>query len=155
MAINAFRSNNCFVACEELTGTDAFYTGLMTGSIMSAIQSSSFEVSLKHDFSKQLGSRYYSIDSLNRQPDVGLTLSYIPSYPYFNEGFVNLADLSEAPVTSDATVSMAALSGFESASRNFIFLLDPKRGMMLCLALRLTMTSTSVVINVLRWGIVI
>ena len=126
MATNAFRSNNCFVACEELTGIDAFYTGVTTGSIMSVIQGSSLDVSLEHITSKQLGSRHYSLDSLNRQPDVGLSLRYIPSYPYFNEGFVNLADLNSGP--TDTIISRAALSGFESASRNFYIFTRPEEG---------------------------
>ena len=126
MATSAFRSNNCFVACEELATIDAFYTGVTTGSIMSVVQGSSFEVSLDHVASKQLGSRYYSFNSLNRQPDVGLSVSYIPSYPYFNEGLVNLADLNSGP--TDTTISRAALSGFESASRNFYIFTRPEEG---------------------------
>ena len=126
MATSAFRSNNCFVACEELTAVDAFYTGVTTGSIMSVVQGSSFEVSLDHVTSKQLGSRYYCFNSLNRQPDVSLSVSYIPSYPYFNEGLVNLADLNSGP--TDTTISRAALSGFESASRNFYIFTRPEEG---------------------------
>ena len=124
MAINAFRSNNCFVACEGLTCTDAFYTGVTTGSIMSVIQSSSFDVSLDHASSKRLGSRYYAVNSPLRQPDVAFTLSYIPSYPYLNEGFINLANLNNTGITggsiSDGFIStVSVLSGYENASRNF------------------------------------
>tara|TARA_Y100000004_G_scaffold140260_1_gene159356 strand:- start:3514 stop:5478 length:1965 start_codon:yes stop_codon:yes gene_type:complete len=126
MAINAFRSNNCFIACEELASTDAFYIGVTTGSIMSVIQGSSFNVSLDRNTAKQLGSSHYSVDSLNRQPDVGLSLSYIPSYPFFNEGLVNLADLNSGP--TDTIVSQAAFSGLENASRNFYIFTRPEEG---------------------------
>ena len=126
MAINAFRSNNSFIACEQLASTDAFYTGVTTGSIMSAVQSSSFSVNLEHITSNQLGSRYYSVNSLNRQPDIGLSISYIPSYPFFNEGLVNLADVNTS--ATGQIISMAALSGFESASRNFYIFTRPEEG---------------------------
>ena len=126
MAINAFKSNNCFIACEQLASTDAFYTDVTTGSIMSVIQGASFDVSLQRNTARQLGSSYYLMDSLNRQPDVGLSLSYIPSYPFFNEGLVNLADLNTS--TTGQIVSMAALSGFESTSRNFYIFTRPEEG---------------------------
>ena len=126
MAINAFRSNNSFIACEQLASTDAFYTGVTTGSIMSVVQNSSFSVGLEHIVSNQLGSRYYSVNSLNRQPDVGLSISYVPSYPFFNEGLVNLADLNSGP--TDTIVSRAAFSGLENASRNFYIFTRPEEG---------------------------
>jgi len=126
MAINAFRSNNSFIACEQLASTDAFYTGVTTGSIMSVVQGSSFSVGLDHITSNQLGSRYYSVNSLNRQPDIALSISYIPSYPFFNEGLVNLADVNTS--ATGQIVSMAALSGFESASRNFYIFTRPEEG---------------------------
>ena len=81
MAINAFRSNNSFIACEQLASTDAFYTGVTTGSIMSVVQGSSFSVGLDHITSNQLGSRYYSVNSLNRQPDIALSIGF-PALQY-------------------------------------------------------------------------
>jgi hypothetical protein len=56
-----------------------------------------------------------------------LSISYIPSYPFFNEGLVNLADVNTS--ATGQIVSMAALSGFESASRNFYIFTRPEEGL--------------------------
>lgn len=127
MNANLFRSNNCFIACEELANKDSFYTGLVTGSIVSAVQGSAFGVQINRTPSKQLGSSYYAVNSPLRQPDVNLSFSYYQSYPYFNEGFVNLADLNDTGVTggspsSGFTSTVSVLSGYEDASRNFYIL---------------------------------
>jgi hypothetical protein len=129
MATNIFQSNNAFIACEELAQKDAFYTTQMTGSIVSAVQSSAFDVSLNHIAPKQVGTSRLAFNSLNRQPDVRLQFSYYQNYPYFNEGFVNLVDLNNATVTGmDEVPSVGALSGLESASRNFYILTRPDQG---------------------------
>jgi hypothetical protein len=127
MNANLFRSNNCFIACEELANKDSFYTGLITGSIVSAVQGSAFGVQINRTPSKQLGSSYYAVNSPLRQPDVNLSFSYYQSYPYFNEGFVNLANLNDTGVTggspsSGFTSTVSVLSGYEDASRNFYIL---------------------------------
>ena len=120
MAINIFKSNNCFIACEELSNKEAFYTGIRTGSIVSAVQQSAFDVSIDRTSSKQIGSPTYAVNSPFRQPDVSLTFSYIQTWPYLNEGFVNLADLNNEPLSSFDEIPMVpVLSGYETASRNF------------------------------------
>ena len=129
MATNIFQSNNAFIACEELSQKDAFYTTEITGSIVSAVQSSAFDVSLDHIAPKQVGSSRLAFNSLNRQPDVRLQFSYYQNYPYFNEGFINLVDLNNATVTGmDEVPSIGALSGLENASRNFYILTRPDQG---------------------------
>ena len=119
MATNIFKSNNCFIACEEMASKDAFYTGIQTGSILSTIQGSNISVSIPHSTSKQLGSPLYAINDIMAYPDVNLSFNYILSWPYINEGLVNFSDVALTGATS------AALSGYETASRNFYIFSRP------------------------------
>ena len=117
--MSVFKSNNCFIACEELANKNSFYTGVVTGSIVSAVQSSAFDVQIDRASLKQLGSSYYVVNSPLRQPDVNLSFSYYQNYPYINEGFVNLGNLNDAATGLFDIPTVTALSGNEEASRNF------------------------------------
>lgn len=120
MSINVFKSNNCFIASEELSDKEAFYTGIRTGSILSTIQGSSFDVTIDRQSPKQLGTKVYSVNEPMRQPDISLNFNYILNWPFINEGLVNLADLNSYDISSPSgSAQVAILSGYESASRNF------------------------------------
>jgi hypothetical protein len=120
MSTNIFKSNNCFIGCEDSTQKEAFYTGIRTGSILSTVQTSSFDVSINRTRGKQLGSSRYAVNSSIRHPDVNLSFNYIQSWPYINEALVNFADLNDVETSSDEAVPQVfSLSGYESASKNF------------------------------------
>ena len=104
MSTNIFKSNNCFIGCEDSTQKEAFYTGIRTGSILSTVQTSSFDVSINRTRGKQLGSSRYAVNSSIRHPDVNLSFNYIQSWPYINEALVNFADLNDVETSSDEAV---------------------------------------------------
>ena len=126
--MSVFKTNNCFIACEELANKDSFYTGVVTGSIVSAVQNSAFDVQIDRTSLKQLGSSYYVVNSPLRQPDVNLNFSYYQNYPYLNDGFVNLGYLNAAVTGLFDIPTLTALSGNEEASRNFYIFTRPGEG---------------------------
>ena len=86
------QSQKAIVAASNDTGS--FKTTNIDLNLINNVQNASFSIAFPHEKSKQLGRQDFSIDNTFIQPDVELTLSYIPEAKLQNEinsNFISLA----------------------------------------------------------------
>lgn len=132
MARNILKSNNSFVATENWGTGDvpaAFQTGAVGYDIVSAAQFASFGISSPRQNLKQVGTQGLVSQKLFRQPDVNLSLSYIPNWPIVNDWMLpsfNVPYTGVAPHIAGTFTNI--LSGKLGASRNFYIINAPDRG---------------------------
>jgi len=121
MSRNILKSNNSFVGAAFLSDKEAFHTGDQNLNLFNLTQTASFSVDLPHERLKQLGSNDYAVNDPFTQPDVQLSISYIPNLDLNNERF-NFFSLGSA------NGLRPALSGTTNASTNFYIFNDPNQG---------------------------
>ena len=121
MAKNIIKSQNAIVAASNHTGS--FSTFNINLNLINNIQNFAFSFALPHEKSKQIGSQQYAIDNTFTQPDVELTLSYLPESKLQNEINTNFLKIPD-----DYTKPIQALSGVLPYNRNFLFITNPTQG---------------------------
>ena len=121
MAKNIIKSQNAIVAASNHTGS--FSTFNINLNLINNTQNLAFSFALPHEKSKQIGSQQYAIDNTFTQPDVELTLSYLPESKLQNEINTNFLKIPD-----DYTKPIQALSGVLPYNRNFLFITNPTQG---------------------------
>jgi hypothetical protein len=119
MSRNILKSNNSFVGSSNLDDKQAFHTGDKNLNLFNLTQTASFSVDLAHERLKQLGSNDYAVNDPFTQPDVQLSISYIPNTDLNNE---------RHNFFRTGTNLTPALSGSTNASTNFYIFNDPDQG---------------------------
>ena len=119
MSRNILKSNNSFVGSSNLDDKQAFHTGDKNLNLFNLTQTASFSVDLPHERLKQLGSNNYAVNDPFTQPDVQLSISYIPNADLNNE---------RHNFFRTGTNLTPALSGSTNASTNFYIFNDPDQG---------------------------
>ena len=119
MSRNILKSNNSFVGTSLLSDKQAFHTENVNLNLFNLTQTASFSVDLPHERLKQLGSNNYAVNDPFTQPDIQLSISYIPNTDLNNEkrNFFRTGQ-KLAP----------ALKGAANASTNFYIFNDPNQG---------------------------
>ena len=125
MARVNLKSNNTAVIIGE---SPSFKTTNETGTLFMGVQSASFSVDVQREVVKQVGSCYYAVDDLPRQPEVDLTISYLFSPNMINEKNLGM-NLNEQFIGSPPlTTTGSFVSGLETYSNNFYFYNHPDQG---------------------------
>ena len=115
------QSQKAIVAASNDTGS--FKTTNIDLNLINNVQNASFSIAFPHEKSKQLGSQNFSIDNTFIQPDVELTLSYIPEAKLQNEINSNFISGSNSYATS-----VQALAGSLPKNTNFLIINSPDDG---------------------------
>tara|TARA_R110002020_G_scaffold66114_1_gene174027 strand:- start:2784 stop:3869 length:1086 start_codon:yes stop_codon:yes gene_type:complete len=103
--------------------TVSFKTTNINLNLINNVQNASFSIAFPHQKSKQLGSQNYSIDNTFIQPDVELSLSYIPEPKLQNE--INSNFISGG---NSYTSEVQALAGSLARNTNFLIINSPDDG---------------------------
>ena len=119
MARNIIQSQNSIVAVQNTAA--AFSTSNLDFSLYNAIQDANFSISLGRKPLKQVGSQMLLSKDIFQQPNVELSLSYIPEPNLYNEGNAGLIEGSyyDKPVN--------VFSGRLDFSTNFYILTAPNQ----------------------------
>ena len=115
------QSQKAIVAASNDTGS--FKTTNIDLNLINNVQNASFSIAFPHEKSKQLGSQDFSIDNTFIQPDVELTLSYIPEPKLQNE--INSNFISGG---NSYTTDVQALAGSLPKNTNFLIINSPDDG---------------------------
>ena len=115
------QSQKAIVAASNDTGS--FKTTNIDLNLINNVQNASFSIAFPHEKSKQLGRQDFSIDNTFIQPDVELTLSYIPEAKLQNEINSNFISGSNSYATS-----VQALAGSLPKNTNFLIINSPDDG---------------------------
>ena len=115
------QSQKAIVAASNDTGS--FKTTNIDLNLINNVQNASFSIAFPHEKSKQLGRQDFSIDNTFIQPDVELTLSYIPEPKLQNE--INSNFISGG---NSYTTSVQALAGSLPKNTNFLIINSPDDG---------------------------
>jgi hypothetical protein len=121
MAKQIIKSQNAIVAVSN--NTSSFSTSNIDLNLINNVQNTSFSIAFPHQKSKQLGSQNYVIDNTFTQPDVELSLSYIPDPKLQNELNTNFIK-----TVNSYTKPVQALSGVLPYNSNFLVITNPDQG---------------------------
>tara|TARA_R110002020_G_scaffold41989_3_gene123369 strand:+ start:4266 stop:5678 length:1413 start_codon:yes stop_codon:yes gene_type:complete len=121
MSRNILKSNSSFIGAAFLSDKEAFHTDDKNLNLFNLTQTASFSVDLSHERLKQLGSNDYAVNDPFTQPDVQLSISYIPNVDLNNERFNFFS-------SGSLNGLRPALSGTTNASTNFYIFNDPNQG---------------------------
>ena len=94
MARNILRSNNSIML---MTESPAFYTSDKTGVLYGGVIASNFGFSVERQRNKQIGTQESAFNTLNRQPNVDLSVDYIFNPMLLNETSLGFDITPEKP----------------------------------------------------------
>ena len=119
MARDIIKSQNSVVAVQNAAA--AFSTSNLDLNLYNAVQDASFSISFNRRPLKQVGSQMLASKDIFQQPNVELSLSYIPEPNLYNEGNGGLL------YTYPSTQYINAFSGTLERSTNFYVLTTPNQ----------------------------
>ena len=116
MARNILKSHNSIML---MTESPAFFTSNKTGVIYGGVIGSNFGFSVERERNKQIGTQDVVVNTLNRQPNVDLTIDYIFNPMLLNERSLGFDTSEKKP---------PAFSDIKDKSYNFLLLNHPDEG---------------------------